>query len=338
MSSLLDLRSPVARPAGFSPAAGHRASPPHLSRATVITAAMVALVAALAGVSLTVGATDLSREVLVGSRIPRTLAVLLAGSAMSIGGLLMQLLVRNRFVEPATVGTTESAGVGLLATTILAPGLPMIGKMGIAIGTALLGTLAFLRILRAVPPRSAMIVVPLVGIMFAGVITSMTTFVAYRTDMLATLQVWMTGDFSGAVRGRFELLWIVAVVLVITYAAADRFTVASLGREHATGLGLNHRRVLALGMTLVAITSAVCVVVVGALPFLGLVVPNIVSMIMGDQLRRSLPVVALTGSAFVLVCDLMARVVNHPFEVPVGVIVGIVGGAVFLVMLLRQRR
>lgn len=297
-----------------------------------------AVVAVLALASLSVGATELNREILLVSRIPRTLSVLLAGAAMAISGLLMQLLVRNRFVEPATVGTTESAGVGLLAVTLLAPGMPIMGKMGVAVVTALLGTALFLRVLKAVPPKSSIIVVPLVGIMLSGIIAAMTTFVAYRTDMLATLQVWMTGDFSGAIKGRFELLWIVALVLVVAFIAADRFTVAALGREHATGLGLRYDQVVRLGMVLVAITSGVCVVVVGALPFLGLVVPNVVSMLMGDNLRRSLPVVALSGAGFVLVCDLLARLVNHPYEVPVGVIVGIIGGAIFLVMLLRQHR
>lgn len=331
--SLLELRQPLLSAA---PAAAESRREPRARR--LFPAAMITLVVVLVALSLNVGAADLTLDVLFTSRIPRTLAVLLAGAAMAIGGLLMQLLVRNRFVEPATVGTTESAGVGLLAVTILTPGMPIAGKMAVAIITALLGTFAFLRILRAVPPRSSLIVVPLVGIMFSGVIASMTTFVAYRTDMLATLQVWMTGDFSGVIRGRFELLWIVAGVLVVTYLVADRFTVAALGREHAIGLGLDYRRVVALSMALVAVTSAVCVVVVGALPFLGLVVPNLVSMIMGDNLRRSLPVVALSGSAFVLVCDLLARTINHPFEVPVGVVVGVIGGIVFLVMLLRQRR
>lgn len=305
-------------------------------------------VALLAGVSLFVGVSDLSvgdvlsghltaaqAQTLLASRVPRTVAILLAGSAMAIAGLVMQLLVRNKFVEPSTAGTTESAGLGLLTVTLLAPGLPLAGKMGVAAVFALAGTVLFLRVLRAIPLRSA-VVVPLVGMMLSGIVGAASTFIAYRFDMLHTLSSWMTGDFSGVVRGRYELLWVVAACTVVAYLAANRFTVAGLGEEFTTNLGLNYRRVLTLGLSVVAVTSAVVVVVVGGLPFLGLVVPNVVSLAMGDYLRRSLPWVAILGAAFVLVCDIVGRLVIYPAEIPIGVVVGVVGAAVFLFLLLRR--
>lgn len=288
------------------------------------------------GLSIWIGAGHLTGDLVWISRLPRTLAIILSGAAMALGGLLMQLLVRNKFVEPATVGTTESAGAGLLAATVIAPAMPVAGKMGIAVAAALLGTVVFLQVLRAVPPQTSIVTVPLVGIMLSGVIAAATTFIAHRLDLLQTMTMWMTGDFSGVIRGRFELLWLVGILLVVSYLFADRFTLAGLGAEHATGLGLPYRTVMAIGLTIVAISSAACVVVVGALPFLGLVVPNVVSLLMGDHLRRSLPVVCLGGATFVLVCDVLARVVNHPFEIPVGVVVGLVGSAGFIVLLLHR--
>lgn len=308
----------------------------------------LAVVLALAGVSLFVGVSDLSvsdvltgsldevqRQTLLASRVPRTVSILLAGSAMAIVGLVMQLLVRNKFVEPSTAGTTESAGLGLLVVTLLVPGMPLVGKMGVAAVFALAGTALFLAILRRIQLRSV-VVVPLVGMMLAGVVGALSTFLAYRNDLLHTLSSWMTGDFSGVVRGRYEMLWIVAGCAVVAYLAANRFTVAGLGEEFTTNLGLNYRRVLALGLAIVAVTSAVVVVVVGGLPFLGLVVPNIVSLAMGDYLRRSLPWVALLGAGFVLVCDIVGRLVIHPAEVPIGIVVGIVGATLFLYLLLRR--
>jgi iron complex transport system permease protein len=172
--------------------------------------------------------------------------------------------------------------------------------------------------------------------MLAGVVGALSTFLAYGNDLLHTLSSWMTGDFSGVVRGRYEMLWIVAGCAVVAYLAANRFTVAGLGEEFTTNLGLNYRRVLALGLAIVAVTSAVVVVVVGGLPFLGLVVPNVVSLAMGDYLRRSLPWVALVGAGFVLVCDIVGRLVIYPAEVPIGIVVGIVGAALFLYLLLRR--
>jgi iron complex transport system permease protein len=334
--TLLGLSSPAA--VTSSAAAGKTTATTREASHTIVAwGVAVTVLGCLIALSLGVGAGRLDDHLLWASRVPRTIAVLLSGAAMALGGLLMQLLVRNRFVEPSTVGTTESAAAGLLIATLWLPSLPVAGKMAFAVLTALLGTALFLRVIRSVPPQSAIIVVPLVGLMLSGVIAAATTFIAYRFDLLQTMTVWLTGDFSGVIRGRFELLWVVAVLLVITYVFADRFTLAGLGKDHATGLGINHRAVMAVGLGIVAVSAAVCVVVVGGLPFLGLVVPNLISMMMGDNLRRSLPVVCLGGAGFVLACDILARILNHPYELPVGIIVGVIGAALFLSLLLRRR-
>ena len=303
----------------------------------------------LAAVSLFIGVqefgiTDLfrgldaeQRLVLFAARIPRTVAVLLAGAALALSGLLMQLLVRNRYVEPGTVGTPEAATVGILAVTLLAPGAPVVVKMLVAMATALLGTWAFTALVRALPPAAPVVAVPLVGIMLGGVIAAGTTFVAYRHDLLQALGTWMAGDFAGVLRGRYELLWLLAGVGALVWLFADRFTVASLGEDMATGLGLSYRSTVNLGLSLVATASAITLVVVGAIPFIGLVVPNLVSMWLGDNLRRNIGWCALLGAGFVLVCDLLARTINHPYEIPVGTISGILGGIVFLVLLLGGR-
>jgi iron complex transport system permease protein len=247
----------------------------------------------------------------------------------------MQMLVRNRFVEPSTIGTTESASLGLLAVTIWAPGLSMPGKIAVGSVAALLGTLLFLGVLRAVPVRS-LVTVPLVGIMLGGVVGALAAYLAYRYDLMQTLSAWLTGDFSGVMEGRYELLWLVGAMALVVYLVADRFTVVGMGRDVATALGLGYRGVLALGLAVVAVSSSVVVVTVGALPFLGLVVPNVVSMLVGDNLRRSLPWVAVLGAALVLVCDVVGRLVIRPYEIPIGVVMGVVGAAVFLWLLLRK--
>ncbi len=302
--------------------------------------AVLAVVSLFVGVSAVTPASLLAgeghaRDLLLLSRVPRTLAILLSGSAAAIAGVVLQMVVRNRFVEPSTVGTTEAAQLGLLAVTILAPATPFGWRLAIAAGTGLLGTLLFLGVLRAVPLRSAA-TVPLIGIMLAGVIGAVTAFFAFQFNLMQSLAVWSTGAFSGVIAGRFELLWIVGVLAVGVYLVADRFTVVGMGKEVATSLGLGYRGILFLGLAMVAVTSAVVVVVIGGLPFLGLVVPNVVSMILGDNLRRSLPWVALGGAGLVLVCDLIARTIAFPFEVPIGAVMGVVGGVLFLVILLRR--
>ncbi len=155
---------------------------------------------------------------------------------------------------------------------------------------------------------------------------------------MQTMLAWTTGDFSGVLRGRYELLWIGFALAVAAYLAADRFTVAGMGRDFTTNLGLNYARVMAFGLGIVSLVSAVVVVTVGMIPFLGLVVPNIVSLTAGDNMRRSVPWVATLGAAFILLCDIIGRTVRAPYEIPIGTVVGVTGSALFLYLLLRKRR
>lgn len=310
--------------------------------------ATIVLIAALSVVSLLIGVGDFSWQALLTphgrehawqlllvSRVPRTVSLLLAGAALSVAGLIMQMIARNRFVEPSTAGTAESASLGILAVTLLAPGLPMFGKMLVASGFALAGTLLFLQILRRIPLRSVLIV-PLVGMMLGGVVDSMTTFLAYRYQLLQSLAAWTTGDFSSVLQGRYELLWIAFGLTVCGYIAAARFTLAGMGEAFTTNLGLNYHRVVGLGLTLVSMITAVVVVTVGMIPFLGLVVPNLVAMVMGDNARRTIPWVAVSGAGFVLACDIMGRMIRYPYEIPVGTVAGVAGCGAFLFLLLKK--
>ena len=304
---------------------------------------------ALALWSLSVGVSDVSwntlwsdsdddmvAQVLMYSRVPRTLALILAGSAMAVAGLLMQMLARNHFVEPSTMGTVESATLGMLMCMLLAPDLPVIAKMGVSAVTALAGTALFMAILSRIKLRSAW-VVPLVGLILAGVIEAASTFFAYQYDMIQSLRAFSNGDFSVIVEGRYEMLWLSLAVTGLAVLAADRFTVAGLGESFATNLGLNYKRLVLQGLVVVSIVTACIVVTVGSIPFVGLIVPNVVRLIVGDNVRRSVWWVAIAGAALTLICDLFGRLIIAPYEIPVGTVMGVVGSALFLMILLRRR-
>ena len=302
----------------------------------------VLVVAALLALSLFTGVYDVfgaddGSEMFGITRVPRTIALVLAGAAMAMSGLVMQLLTQNRFVEPTTTGTTEWAGLGLLAVLILFPGADILTRMIGAVIAAFIGTMVFFLFLRRVSLRSSLIV-PIVGIMLGAVVGSVSTFIALQTDMLQSLGIWFAGSFTSVIRGQYEVLWIVAIVGIVVFVVADRFTVAGLGQEIATNVGLNYNRILLIGTALIAVATGVVTVVVGNLPFLGLIVPNIVSLIRGDDLRSNLPWVCLLGIGIVTVCDLVGRTVIRPLEVPVSLILRIVGAVVFGALLLRQRR
>ncbi|MDN5808117.1 MAG: iron chelate uptake ABC transporter family permease subunit [Brevibacterium sp.] len=271
------------------------------------------------------------------TRVPRTIALVLSGAAMAMCGLVMQLLTQNRFVEPTTTGTTEWAGLGLMLTVIVYPDASILARMVGAIIAAFIGTLVFFLFLRRVSLKSSLIV-PIIGIMLGAVVGAISTFIAVQTDMLQSLGIWFAGSFTSILRGQYEILWVVVIVVIAVFITADRFTVAGLGKEVATNVGLNYSQVILIGTILVAIATGVVTVVVGSLPFLGLIVPNIVSMLRGDDLRSNLPWVCLLGIAIVTICDLIGRVIIMPFELPVSVILGVVGAAVFVGLLLRQRK
>lgn len=300
-------------------------------------------VAVLLVLSLFTGVVDvldgsaLGREMFGITRVPRTVALVLAGAAMAMSGLVMQMLTQNRFVEPTTVGTTEWAGLGLLLMLLLFPTSGLLLRMVGAITMAFIGTMVFFLFLRQVKLTSSL-VVPIVGIMLGAVVGAVTSYIALANDALQSLGVWFAGSFTSVLRGQYEVLWVVALVVVAVFVVADRFTVAGLGEDVATNVGLNYRAVMLLGTALIAVATGVVTVVIGNLPFLGLIVPNIISMWRGDDLRSNLPWVCLLGVAIVTVCDLLARTLIAPFELPVSVILGVVGAAVFIGLLLGRRR
>lgn len=302
----------------------------------------LALVAALAVISLFVGVADLSASeenysLLFLTRIPRTLAVLLAGSSLAIAGVIMQMLARNKFVEPTTTGTVEWATLGILLLLIVAPESSVMVKLIVACLFAVIGAVSFLFLLSRIRIQSE-VIVPLVGIMYAGILSSTITFIAFQYDLIQSIWTWIQGDFSMIMRGRYELLWLSGVLCVAAYVTANQFTLVGLGESVAKNLGVNYRWIVIWGVCMVAVISGITVVNAGVIPFLGLVVPNLVSVFMGDNLRKSLPWIALIGAGLVLVCDLLARTLRYPYEVPIGIIMGVFGSIMFLSILLHRNR
>ena len=288
--------------------------------------------------SVSIGAIDLdgSGLILFQSRIPRTLAVVLAGASLAVAGTLMQLLVNNKYVEPSTTGTTEWALLGMLVILVLFPEASVWIKLTWATVFAFVGAGSFLWLVKLLPTYQGALV-PLVGIMYSGIISSAVYFFAYPMDLLQSLMTWVQGDFSTILKGRYELLWLAAFSTLWVYWLADRFTLVSLGRSFALGVGVRYQFTLILGLLAIAMTTSVTLVTVGILPFLGLVVPNLVSMLVGDNLRKSLPLIAGFGAVLILLADIVARLVIHPYEMPIGLILGIGGSVIFLWLLLKRR-
>ncbi|MBU9722952.1 MULTISPECIES: ABC transporter permease [Bacillaceae] len=280
--------------------------------------------------------TDNQIQILLQSRIPRLISIIIAGMSMSVAGLIMQQLSRNKFVSPTTAGTMDSARFGVLVSLMLFTSASPFVKMAVAFAFALLGTFIFMKILDKVKYKDA-IFIPLVGLMFGNIIGSITTFFALQHDLVQNMSSWMQGNFSLIISGRYELLYLSIPLLILAYLYANKFTVAGMGEEFSTNLGLNHKRVVNTGLVIVALITTVVILTVGMIPFLGLIIPNIVSIYRGDNLRDSLPHTALLGAIFVLFCDILGRIVIYPYEIPIGLTVGVIGSGIFLYLLLRRK-
>ena len=160
------------------------------------------------------------------------------GASMAVAGMIMQILMRNRFVEPSMVGASQSAALGVLVMTLMFPAAGLTAKMSVAAVAALAGMLGFMMLIRRLPP-TAQLMVPLVGIIFGGVIEAVATFIAYEFEMMQMLSVWQQGDFSGVLLGRYELLWLTGGLALTAYLIADQLTILGLGETVSVNLGLN---------------------------------------------------------------------------------------------------
>lgn len=269
------------------------------------------------------------------SRVPRLVSILLAGLGMSICGLIMQQVSRNKFVSPTTGATIDSAQLGLVFAMLIIPSTGLAGKMITSFAFALAGTFIFMKILKSLKFKNA-VFVPLIGIMFGNIIGSATTFIAYKYNLMQDITAWMQGNFSMIIKGNYEMLYITIPCIIMAYIYANKFTIAGMGEDFATNLGLNYNKVVNLGLMIVAIVTVCVVITAGSIPFIGLIVPNIVSMYKGDNLKDSIWHTGLFGAIFVLVCDIFSRTVIYPYEIPIGLTVGAIGSIIFLFMILRR--
>ncbi len=274
---------------------------------------------------------------LTASRLPRLAALVLTGAGLAVCGVILQHIVRNKFVEPGTSGGLDAAKLGILIAMTLVPSAGAPGRMALALLFCLASSLLYVAIIARIRFKNT-VLVPVIGLMYGSVLSAVAEFYAYRNNILQSMQGWLLGDFSRIVQGHYEMLYMILPVVALAYLYAQRFTVLGMGEEMATSLGMGYAATATLGLVLVAVTVSATVIAVGAIPFVGLVVPQLVALYKGDHLARTLPLVALGGASLLLVCDIAGRLLIYPFEVPIGLTAGALGGVVFLVLILRGRR
>ncbi len=271
-------------------------------------------------------------ELLLISRLPRLLAILCTGIGMSVAGLIMQQLCMNKFVSPTTGATISSAQFGILLALLFMPSSTLWSRAIFSFAAAVLGTWIFVWFIQRIQFKDV-VMVPLVGIMFGNVIGGITNFLAYKFEMTQALSTWLVGHFSLVLRGRYEIVYLVVPLVILAFLFANHFNIVGMGKDFSKNLGVHYNLILFMGLTIAAMITASVVVVVGSISYIGLIVPNIVAMFKGDKIRGTLVDTALFGAIFVLVCDMLGRVLIYPYELPIELIVGILGSLIFIGLL-----
>ena len=271
------------------------------------------------------------------SRLPRLLALLCTGIGMSVAGLIMQQLCMNKFVSPTTGATISSAQFGILLALLFMPDSTLWGRALFAFAAAVAGTWGFVWFIQRIQFKDV-VMVPLVGIMFSNIIGGITNFLAYKFEMTQALSTWLTGHFLLVLKGRYELVYLAVPLVILAFLYANHFNIVGMGRDFSKNLGVNYNVILFIGLTIAAMITASVVVVVGAVSYIGLIVPNVVSLFKGDNIRGTLADTALFGALFVLVCDMAGRIVIAPYELPIELIIGIIGSILFIMLLFYRLR
>jgi len=303
----------------------------------------LAIMLVLSVISLMIGHVPLSyifsmdtngMVIFFAGRVPRLVSVIITGVSMSVAGLIMQCLTNNKFVAPTTAGTIDGARLGIMVSMFL--GLTgFVWRTLFAFTFTLLATGFFVVMINRIKLKNVTFV-PLVGIVYGSILASITFHIAFEFNIVQGVNTWLMGNFASVLRGNYELLYLSIPLLAVAYVFADRFLIAGFGKDFSKNLGVSYATILNIGLVVVSLLSASVLVTVGMIPFVGVIVPNIVSLIMGDNLKKNLPVVAVSGAIFLLFCDIVGRLVVHPFEVPISVTVSIIGGTIFLFLLVRR--
>lgn len=302
----------------------------------------------IALISLFVGVSDISpldilrfdsekMQIFYISRIPRMMSILCVGMSMSIAGVIMQQVTANPFVSPSTGSTMDWAKLGVLVAIMLFPSQSVGIKMVVSFLFAFGGSLLFMRILKLIKLKDP-IFIPLIGIMLGSVVSSVTTFFAYQYDLIQNISSWLQGSFSMVLQGRYELLYIGIPLLIAAAFFADRFTIASMGSDISKNLGISYNTTVNIGLLISSVITAVVVVTIGTIPFIGVIIPNIIRIYRGDNLKENIWEISLMGGMFLLICDIISRLIIYPYEIPISVTVSITGGVIFLYLLLRRKR
>lgn len=269
------------------------------------------------------------------SRLPRTCGCLIAGAALAVSGAVIQGVLSNPLAAPNVIGVNAGAGLAVTISCAIAP-MAAVRPLA-AFGGAMVGVLLVL--LFAETTGASRITLVLAGVAISSIFTALIDAVTtIFPDALIGYTDFRIGGLAGVTMARLgPAAALIAVSLILTLSLSGLLDVLALGPETAQSLGLSVRPTRLLFLTLAAALAGAAVSFCGLVGFVGLLVPHAVRSVVGEESRPLVLCSALGGAALMTLCDLVARTVVAPFELPVGTILSILGGPFFLWLLVRQR-
>ena len=277
-----------------------------------------------------------SRSILLYARLPRTLASLAAGAGLAVSGAVLQNVLANRLASPSIIGVNAGAGLGV--TLCCAAGT----LSGLAVSCAAFGgsliTVLFIFLFSRRTNASKTTVI-LGGVALNSILNAVCESVTVLDTDVAMLSIdFRVGGFSAVSYMRLlPAAGLIALALAVLFTLCNELDVVTLGDETAQGVGLQVGRYRMLFLVLAALLAGAAVSFAGLLGFVGLIVPHFVRRFTGNESGRLLPMCAVAGAGFVALCDMAARLLFAPYELPVGILMSVVGGPVFLYMLIRHK-
>jgi len=287
-------------------------------------------------------ADNIDAQIFFVARLPRVLAAALVGSALALSGVVFQALLRNPLASPDTLGVSAGAALGAMMAITFSVDFSLLGISAVPLASfaGSMGALAIVYGLSTARRRGTSAVVLLLGgVTVHALLSAVIAFVQYLADFTQTFRNvrWLMGSLDVASYAPIAAALVPLTIAWAGFATLPRvLDLISVGSESAAARGVNVERTERIALISASLATGAAVSLAGPVSFVGIIVPHLVRLIVGADHRLVLPASALFGGAFLIGCDLVARTIIAPLELPVGIVTAIIGGPVFLWLLFRK--
>jgi iron complex transport system permease protein len=273
-------------------------------------------------------------------RLPRVILAAFVGATLALGGLVFQALLRNPLAEPYILGISGGSAIGAILAMLIGlsyfPGVTILSFSGSLLVLAFVTTLAGTTLGNTMLSRDSLL---LGGVMMNAFCAAVIMFLISMTRSFQVQHIlyWLMGDLGTMQRGQLPILFLVFPCFIVIFILARPMNLLLLGRETAAAMGINVKNTVLLLLVVTSLMVSIIVSLSGLVGFVGLIIPHIFRLVLGPDHRLLVPSCLLGGASYLILCDLLARVLPSSGELPVGIITALIGAPLFIILLLRNK-